>query len=100
MGGVEVSAQGANVVTTGNDGLFVLTFPEGHPGQDVRVRVRRPGWEVVNDILLDHRLPDSASARPNCGHYRGIAAICRRYSARAASAVSVKSVNSPSNPSA
>ena len=64
MAGVEVSARGANVVTTGNDGLFVLSFPEGRPGQEVSVRVKRSGWEAVNDILLDQRLPDGANARP------------------------------------
>jgi len=61
---VEIYADGANSVITGNDGRFALSFPEGRPGQDVRVGVRRPGWEVVNDILLDHRLPDSANSRP------------------------------------
>jgi hypothetical protein len=61
--GVEISAKGANAVTTGDDGLFVLMFPQGHPGQDVRVGVKRAGWDVVNDILLDQRLPDTSSAR-------------------------------------
>jgi tetratricopeptide (TPR) repeat protein len=64
VAGVEVSAKGANPVTSGNDGLFMLSFPDGRPGQDVRVRVARSGWDVVNDILLDHRLPDSPNARP------------------------------------
>jgi hypothetical protein len=64
VAGVEVTAKGANPVTTGNDGQFVLVFPEGNPGQDVSVRVKRAGWEVVNDILLDYRLPGSANARP------------------------------------
>ena len=64
VAGVEVSAKGANLVTTGTDGLFVLSFPDGRPGQEVSVRVKRPGWEAVNDILLDQRLPDGASTRP------------------------------------
>jgi len=29
----------------------------------VRVGVKRAGWDVVNDILLDQRLPDSSGAR-------------------------------------
>jgi hypothetical protein len=62
MAGVEVTAQGANLVTTGNDGQFVLTFRDGHPGQDVTVRASRAGWEVVNDVLLDRQLPEPASA--------------------------------------
>jgi len=37
-------------------------FPQGHPGQDARVGVKRAGWDVVNDILLDQRLPDASSA--------------------------------------
>jgi tetratricopeptide (TPR) repeat protein len=61
--GVEIFARGANPVTTGDDGLFTLMFPQGHPGQDVRVGGRRAGWDVVNDILLDQRLPDTSSAR-------------------------------------
>ena len=61
--GVEISAKGANVVTTGDDGLFALMFPQGHPGQDVRVGVKRTGWDVVNDILLNQRLPDTSNAR-------------------------------------
>jgi hypothetical protein len=56
MAGVELTAPGANAVTTGNDGQFVLTFPQGHPGQDVAVRVSRAGWDVVNDVLLDRQL--------------------------------------------
>jgi tetratricopeptide (TPR) repeat protein len=62
MPGVQLTAPGANPFTTGNDGQFVLTFPQGHPGQDVTVRVSRAGWEVVNDVLLDRQLPESASA--------------------------------------
>jgi Tfp pilus assembly protein PilF len=62
MAGVELTAPGANPFTTGNDGQFVLTFPQGHPGQDVTVRVSRAGWEVVNDVLLDRQLPEPASA--------------------------------------
>ena len=61
---VTIYAQGANPISTGNDGLFVLLFPQGLPGQDVRVRVQHAGWEVVNDVLLDHRLPGDANARP------------------------------------
>ena len=49
--GVEISAKGANVVTTGDDGLFVLMLPQDHPGQDVRVGVKRAG------------LPDTSNAR-------------------------------------
>src|SRR5215468_7812406 len=62
MAGVELTAPGANPVTTGNDGQFVLAFPKAHPGQDVSVRVSRAGWEVVNDVLLDRQLPEPASA--------------------------------------
>jgi len=62
MAGVELTAPGANPFTTGNDGQFVLTFPQGHPGEDVTVRVSRAGWEVVNDVLLDRQLPEPASA--------------------------------------
>jgi hypothetical protein len=62
MAGVELTAPGANPFTTGNDGQFVLTFPQGHPGQDVTVRVSRASWEVVNDVLLDRQLPEPASA--------------------------------------
>jgi tetratricopeptide (TPR) repeat protein len=58
---VEVTAPGANPVTTGDDGQFVLTFPQGHPGQDISVRVSRAGWEVVNDVLLDRPLPEPGS---------------------------------------
>ena len=61
MAGVELTAPGANPVTTGNDGQFVLAFPQAHPGQDVTVRVSRAGWEVVNDVLLDRPLPEPAS---------------------------------------
>ncbi|HET7501746.1 MAG TPA: tetratricopeptide repeat protein [Kofleriaceae bacterium] len=63
VAGVQLTASGANPVTTGNDGQFVLTFPQGHAGQDVTVRVSRAGWEVVNDVLLDRQLPD-----PTSGH--------------------------------
>jgi tetratricopeptide (TPR) repeat protein len=62
MAGVELTAPGANPFTTGNDGQFMLIFPQAHPGQDVTVRVSRAGWDVVNDVLLDQRLPDLASA--------------------------------------
>jgi hypothetical protein len=62
MAGVELTAPGANPFTTGNDGQFMLTFPQGHPGQDVTVRVSRAGWEVVNDVLLDRQLPEPTSA--------------------------------------
>src|ERR1041384_3789055 len=62
MAGVELTAPGANPFTTGNDGQFALTFLQGHPGQDVTVRVRRAGWDVVNDVLLDRQLPEPASA--------------------------------------
>jgi hypothetical protein len=62
MAGVQLTAPGANPFTTGSDGLFVLTFPQGHPGQDVAVRVSRAGWDVVNDVLLDRQLPEPASA--------------------------------------
>ena len=41
MAGVELTAPGANPVTTGNDGQFVLVFLQGHPGQDVTVHVSR-----------------------------------------------------------
>jgi hypothetical protein len=61
MAGVELTASGANPVTTGNDGQFVLVFPQSHPGQAVTVRASRSGLEVVNDVLLDQRLPDPAS---------------------------------------
>src|SRR4051812_24375472 len=60
---VELTALGANPVTTGNDGQFVLTFPQGHPGQDVAIRVSRVGWAVVNDVLLDRQLPEATNAR-------------------------------------
>lgn len=62
MAGVALTAMGANPFTTGNDGQFVLTFPQGHPGQDVTFRVSRAGWEVINDVLLDRQLPEPASA--------------------------------------
>ena len=62
--GVVVSADGANPSTTDSDGRFVLTFPNHHPGEDVRVIVRRPGWDVVNDLLLQQRLPHNPEARP------------------------------------
>src|ERR1041384_8821949 len=62
MAGVELTAPGANPFTTGNDGQFVLTFPQGHPGQDVTVGVSRAGWDVVNDVLLDRQVPAPASA--------------------------------------
>src|SRR5882672_8500232 len=61
VAGVELTAPGANPFTTGNDGQFVLAFPQGHAGQDVTVRVSRAGWEVVNDVLLDRPLPEPAS---------------------------------------
>src|ERR1044071_6148649 len=61
MAGVELTAAGANPVTTGNDGQVVLAFPQGHPGQDVSVRVSRAGWEVVNDVLLDRPLSEPVS---------------------------------------
>ena len=61
MAGVAETAPGANPITTGDDGQFVLAFPQGHPGQDVTVRVSRAGWEVVNDVLLD-RQPRSQRA--------------------------------------
>src|SRR5215475_4142309 len=61
MAGVELTAPGANPFTTGNDGQFVLAFPQGHPGQDVTIRVSRAGWDVVNDVLLDRQLPEPAS---------------------------------------
>ncbi|HMG21009.1 MAG TPA: hypothetical protein VK607_06815 [Kofleriaceae bacterium] len=63
MAGVELTAPGANPFTTGNDGQFALTFPQGRSGQDVTVRVRRAGWDVVNDVLLDRQLPE-----PTSGH--------------------------------
>lgn len=64
VAGVEVFAAGANPTISGREGRFLLKFPDGRAGQDVRVQVRRPGWAVVNDFVLDHRLPDSANARP------------------------------------
>ncbi len=63
VAGIEIFAPGANPVTTGNDGQFVLIFREGLPGQDVRIGVKRAGWSVVNDILLDHRLPTKDAMR-------------------------------------
>src|SRR5262249_37762413 len=64
VAGVAIPAVGANATVSGNDGAFVLSFPQGHPGQDIKVVVNRPSWDVVNAILLDQRLPDSAHVRP------------------------------------
>jgi hypothetical protein len=61
---VAISAAGANATVSGDDGAFVLSFPQGYPGQDVRLIVNHPGWDAVNAILLDQRLPDDAGARP------------------------------------
>ena len=61
---VAVSAPGANATISDDNGAFVMIFPEGRPGQDVRLGVRRAGWSVVNDILLDHRLPGAPAVRP------------------------------------
>jgi len=62
--GVAVSAEGANQDTTRDDGRFVLVFPNHQAGQDTRVIVARPGWEVVNAIQLEHRLPVQPDVRP------------------------------------
>jgi tetratricopeptide (TPR) repeat protein len=64
VAGVEVSADGANQDITRGDGRFLLTFPKRHPGQDVRIIVKRPGWDVVNDNVLQNRLPLDPDARP------------------------------------
>jgi tetratricopeptide (TPR) repeat protein len=61
---VAVSADGANQTITQTDGRFVLVFPSRQPGQDTRVIVAHPGWIVVNDLLLQHRLPDNPEFRP------------------------------------
>lgn len=61
--GVQVFAQGANPTTTGNDGGFVLVFPQGYPGQDVSILVKYSGWDVVNHIQLNLRLPANSNAR-------------------------------------
>src|SRR5262245_51262855 len=39
VSGVAISALGANPVISGNDGAFVLSFPQGRAGQDVKVVV-------------------------------------------------------------
>src|SRR5690348_98624 len=61
---VSVSALGANPVTTGADGQFLLHFPQRQPGEDVSIDVSRNGWVVVNDIQLKRPLPANPSQSP------------------------------------
>jgi tetratricopeptide (TPR) repeat protein len=63
IAGVTVSSVGANLVTTGVDGQFVLVYRGRRPGQDVTVQVSYAGCDVVNYVLLDRQLPDLTSTR-------------------------------------
>ena len=62
--GVEINADGANQTRSVSSGQFTLVFPDGKPGQAVRLIVQRPGWVVVNSLLLESRLPDRPDSLP------------------------------------
>ena len=57
---VQVSASGANDATSNSLGIFTLQFPQKSAGETVRLVVGRKGYEVVNDLQLEIRLPDNA----------------------------------------
>src|SRR6185503_3473223 len=59
MPGVQVTSGGAHPQVTLDDGRFALYFSQGNPGQEVLVKAVLSGWSVVNDILLQLRLPQS-----------------------------------------
>jgi hypothetical protein len=57
---VQISASGANDATSNSLGMFTLQFPQKNAGETVRLLVGRKGYEVVNDLQLEIRLPDNA----------------------------------------
>lgn len=61
---VEISAIGANPTQTGNDGIFVLTFPNKLPGDAVQIQVSKPGYAVVNFFQLRTYLPRNSDSEP------------------------------------
>ncbi len=57
VAGVEIVAtDGEGRAVTDAAGAFVLSFPDKHPGDIVKLTARREGHEVVNDIQLEHSL--------------------------------------------
>ena len=57
---VQIRASGANDATSNSLGMFTLQFPQKNAGETVRLLVGRKGYEVVNDLQLEIRLPDNA----------------------------------------
>jgi hypothetical protein len=62
---VGISADQANRTESDADGRYRLEFPMKEPGQTVKVVVAPPaGYEVVNSVQLETRLPDNPGDRP------------------------------------
>ena len=59
---VKVSANGANITETGEDGGFSLQFPNKQPGDMVHVVITQPGYVVVNWIQLKYILAKDPDA--------------------------------------
>ena len=62
---VEISAaSGGNPTVSHSNGAFALEFPSFHPGDRVRVVVKKSGHVVVNDVQLEQALPANPDATP------------------------------------
>ncbi|WP_027477935.1 tetratricopeptide repeat protein [Curvibacter gracilis] len=59
VGRVPISAPGVTPTSSGNDGVFVLRFPQAGPGDEVSIHAGDKAWAVVNDEALSLRLPSA-----------------------------------------
>jgi hypothetical protein len=64
VAGVEITSPGANRNVTLPDGQFRLDYPEKKIGDMVHLFVRKDGYVVVNDVLLEPNLPSSPDTKP------------------------------------
>ncbi|HBD09366.1 MAG TPA: hypothetical protein DCZ69_14005, partial [Syntrophobacteraceae bacterium] len=51
-----VTAEGSVGAVTDAAGAFTLSFPDKQAGDNVKLSVRKEGYEVVNDVQLEHSL--------------------------------------------
>lgn len=61
--GVEIFAKGCQSGDDRQRWYLRADVSQRPAGQDVSIRVNCPGWEVVNDILLEQWLPKNANTR-------------------------------------
>ena len=64
MANVQVGAIGASPAGSDSLGMFTLEFPKKHPGDTVRLVVKKEGYEIVNDVQVSElTLPSPVEAR-------------------------------------